>query len=233
MTLPAPALSASGARPKIKICGLTTPEDAALAVELGAEYLGLNFYPPSPRYVDAATARQIADAVRGRAKLVGVFVNRPSDEIDAIVDEAGLDLVQFHGDETADDIRPYAARAIKVFRIAGDIDLHAFGKYGSEYHEMWGGLIDYRHPKLYGGSGESWNFASLARLNELPETSRPRRLFIAGGLRPGNVRAAIQAAHPYGIDLCSGVESTPGRKDPALLRQLFEEVEDDPQSQPA
>ncbi len=89
------------------------------------------------------------------------------------------------------------------------------------YEDVWGVLVDARHPRLYGGSGESWRFESLREL----EVQLPRRTFIAGGLGPGNVRAAIAAARPYGIDLCSGVEAEPGKKDPELLKRLFEEID--------
>ena len=114
-------------RPKVKICGVTTPEDALLAVELGADLLGLNFYPPSPRYVDPSRAREIATAVRaaeGGAEilLVGVFVDATPETVRETEREVGLDLLQFHGDETAADIAPFAARALRVFRVRDRLD---------------------------------------------------------------------------------------------------------------
>lgn len=207
-------------RPKVKICGVTCAEDARLAVELGADYLGLNFHPPSPRYVDPERAREIARRVRdgsaaGRVGLVGVFVNRPRAEVEEIAETVGLDRVQFHGDEGADEIAPFADRALKVLRVRGRLDAAA----AAGWEGVWGLLLDTRHPRLYGGSGESWDFASLGRAEHLHP-----RLFLAGGLGPGNLGAAL-AARPWGIDLCSGVESRPGRKDRRLLEQLFEEIE--------
>ncbi len=203
-------------RPVVKICGVTSPAEAMLAAELGADLVGLNFYPPSPRYLEVHEAVEIADAVRGRVKLVGVFVNVPAAQLEGVAATVGLDLLQFHGDETVAEVTPFAPRALKAFRVRDRLDAAALEGYG----EVWGVLVDSRHPSLYGGSGESWNFQSLRQL----EGRLPRRTFIAGGLNPDNVRAAIAAARPYGIDLCSGVEAEPGRKDPELLRRLFEEI---------
>jgi phosphoribosylanthranilate isomerase len=184
-----------------------------LAVELGADLIGLNFYRPSPRYVDLEQARRIAQAVRGRAGLVGVFVN----EVRAgeIAEQVGLDLLQFHGDEGPEDLSPFGRRAIKVLRVQESFDPASL----APYPEVWGFLVDSQHPSLYGGSGCSWNFETL-------DHGRPDQpIYIAGGLGPDNVRAVLKAANPYGIDICSGVESAPGRKDSELMRRLFEEIQ--------
>lgn len=203
-------------RPKVKICGVTSREEARLAVDLGADFVGLNFYPPSPRFLATERAAEIAAAVEGRAELVGVFVNRPPVEVEQIAAAVGLDLLQFHGEETAAEIRPFARRALKAFRVRDRIDAATL----AGFEAAWGWLIDARHPQLYGGTGESWQFESLRDLAGV----RGRRIFIAGGLGPASVKQAIRAARPYGIDLCSGVESEPGRKDPELLARLFEEI---------
>ena len=205
-------------RPKVKICGVTSPEEAVLAADLGADLVGLNFYPPSPRYLEPRRAAEVAGAVRGRVTLVGVFVRAPAAELEEIAGVVGLDLLQFHGDETLDEVAPFAACALKAFRVRDRLDAAAL----APFRDVWGVLIDSRHPQLFGGTGESWRFETL-REGALP---LPRRTFIAGGLGPGNVRAAIAAARPYGIDLCSGVEAEPGRKDPELLARLFEEISD-------
>lgn len=225
-----------GAIPKVKICGVTSPREAVLAADLGADFLGLNFYPPSPRHLSLERAAEIAAVVRERrtagaqterrtagartkhVRLVGVFVNAPRRDVEAIADAVGLDLLQFHGDETPADVRPFAHRALKAFRVRDRIDAAAL----AGFEGVWGVLIDARHPRLYGGTGESWRFESLRDLG----SSRVRRTFIAGGLHPGNVRAAIAAARPYGIDLCSGLEARPGVKDPELLARLFTEIRD-------
>lgn len=234
---------AEGARPKIKICGVTSAAEAVLAANLGADLIGLNFYPPSPRYLEPRHAAEIAEAVRDRGRatkqrrargtqtrlgraegaqtkhvqLAGVFVNAPRRQVEEIDDQVGLDVLQFHGDETPADVAPFAKRALKAFRVRDRLDPQALAGFDG----VWGVLVDSRHPRLYGGTGESWRFESLPGL----EQALPRRTFIAGGLGPGNVRDAIDAARPYGIDLCSGVESAPGKKDPELLRRLFEEID--------
>jgi phosphoribosylanthranilate isomerase len=198
---------------EVKICGVTSPEDAVLAAELGAGYLGLNFYPGSPRYVTTEHAREIADAVRGRSILVGVFVNRPAAEISAIADAVGLDLLQFHGDETPEEIAPFASRALKVFR-GGDPGEAALASLPA----VWGLLFDRAQGALYGGTGIDWDYRMVAK------RTAQHRVFIAGGLGSDNVRRAIESSGAFGIDVCSRVESSPGRKDRELLTRLFDEV---------
>jgi phosphoribosylanthranilate isomerase len=204
----------SAGRVKVKICGVTRPEDALLAAELGADYLGLNFSPASPRYVEPARAREIAAAVVGRVPTVGIFVNHPPDEAEAIATEVGLDLLQFSGDEGEGTVTRFAPRAIKVFRTGGDPGPAALAPYAG----VWALLVDAAHGALYGGTGLAWPYGAVADL------AARRRLFVAGGLRPGNVRQAVSGSRPYGIDVCSGVESAPGIKDRGLLERLFEEV---------
>lgn len=205
-------------RPKVKICGITSVADARLAVALGADFLGLNFYPPSPRFLSLGQAAEIAAEVRQLAssvELVGVFVHRPADEVEEIARVADLDLLQFHGDESAADLAPFAERAIKVLRINNEVEASEL----AAWSEVWGLLIDTRHPRLFGGTGETWRFESLQQA-----PAAVARIFIAGGLGPRNIRQAILASRPWGIDLCSGVEARPGKKDPELMRQLFEEI---------
>ena len=198
----------------VKICGVVDPANARMAVELGADFLGLNFYPRSPRYVEVERAREIASAVRSvrdttGVRLVGVFVNRPAREVQEIDSEVGLDLLQLSGDETPEETAPFAGRVIKAFR----------GTDGTEgWADAWAWLFDAPHGSLYGGTGMAWNFQAVAGI------AGERRVFVAGGLGPDNVRQAIEASRPYAVDVCSRVESAPGIKDPELLRQLFQEV---------
>lgn len=194
----------------VKICGVVDPENARMAVEMGADFLGLNFYPRSPRYVAIERAREIASAVRDSpVRLVGVFVNRPAREVEEIESEVGLDLLQFSGDEAPEEIAPFAGRAIKAFR----------GTDGMEgWADAWAWLFDAPHGSLYGGTGMAWNFQAVAGI------AGDRRVFVAGGLGPDNVRQAIADSRAFAVDVCSRVESAPGIKDPELLRRLFQEV---------
>jgi phosphoribosylanthranilate isomerase len=203
---------------KVKVCGVLDPENAAAVVDLGADFLGLNFYAKSPRYLETARAREVADAVRGRVPLVGVFANAAPAEVAAISDAVGLDYVQFSGDEGPESVVPFAGRAIKVFRTGSDPGPAALAPYA----QAWGLLFDAPHTKLYGGTGDAWSYEAVARtIERLPG----RRVFLAGGLGPDNVRAAITASRPYAVDVCSRVEKAPGIKDLELLRRLFEEVQ--------
>lgn len=200
----------------IKICGLTREGDARLAVELGADFLGLNFYPPSPRALDTAAAARLADAVRGRAKLVGVFVNQPAAEVEEIRRAVGLDRLQFHGDETPEYVSDFGASAVKVVRTRGDLA----GFAPEHFPKVQAFLFDVAAEKLYGGSGEEWRYETLAALR----LAKP--FFVAGGIRPGNAVRALQVSGAAGLDVCSGVESAPGVKDPHRLELLMREVHD-------
>jgi phosphoribosylanthranilate isomerase len=201
---------------KIKICGVTDPANARAAVEIGADYLGLNFYPGSPRFVTVQRALEIAAEVAGRAPLVGVFVDAPAPEVEEIAGRVGLDLVQFSGGEGPEAVAPFAGRAIKAFRTGGLPPREELKAYG----EIWGVLIDAPHATLYGGTGEGWDYETAGGPRRGMDD---RRLFLAGGIGPGNARRAAAAA-PYALDVCSRVESAPGIKDLELLRRLFEEV---------
>ena len=201
---------------KVKVCGVTDPANAAAAVELGADYLGLNFYRGSPRFVEVGRALEIAGAVAGRVPLVGVFVNAPAAEIEEIAGRVGLGLLQFSGDERPQDVARFAPRAIKAFRTGGPPRRETVAAFGA----LWGILVDAAGGSLFGGTGAAWDYAAaggaLAAL--------PGRLFLAGGVGPDNARRAIDGVRPYALDVCSRVESAPGIKDLGLLGRLFEEV---------
>lgn len=212
-------------RPLVKICGVTRPEDVEAAVALGADLLGLNFYPPSPRFLDTAKAADLARAARdadpaGGVGLVGVFVDADPDEIRRLDDTVGFDLIQFHGRETPADLLPFGRRVVRVFRRRELPD----GQELDAYDGAWGFLFDVPHTTFPGGTGETWNYGSLAGLS----TAKP--VLVAGGIGPDNARRALAESGATGIDVCSGVESTPGVKDLALMTRLFEEVRRDGQS---
>ncbi len=216
-----------GLVPAVKVCGVTTAEDALMACDLGAELIGLNFYPPSPRAVRVEQGMQIREAIGDRASLVGVFVNRPLDEVAEIEERVALDLVQFHGDEPWQAIEPWAKRAIKVLRAGAGWEprlLH-------DWRDFWAVLFDtpreaIARPQepgvaqaLWGGTGVSWSFDRVA------EVTREQRVLVAGGISPENVASVVTALDGvWGIDVCSGVESSPGVKDRAKLERLFEEI---------
>lgn len=211
-------------RPLVKVCGVTRPGDADLAVSLGADLLGLNFYPPSPRCLTVEAAREIAAAAAGRALVAGVFVDRPRAEVEAIAERVGLDLIQLHGDEAPEEVAAYGGRALKVFRVAPEAGRLAPSLL-DPYPHAWGFLFDVRHDRLYGGTGQGWRYGALAALG----AACPRPVLVAGGIRPGNARAALEASGASGVDVCSGVESAPGVKDPLLLERLMAEVRSMPE----
>lgn len=209
------------ARPKIKICGVTTLRDALASADLGADLVGLNFYRESPRFLELETAREISLALRQQApqvKVVGVFVNARADTVYETDRFVGLDLLQFHGDEAPADISHCAARAIRALRLDGE-ELSAAAL--APWRDCWAVLLDAPHQRLYGGTGEAWEFARAARLTE------GRRLLLAGGLTSGNVAGALRAVPgAWGLDVCSGVEASAGEKDPAELARFFSAIEE-------
>lgn len=197
---------------KTKICGITSVEDAELAVELGAWAVGVIFHRPSPRSCGPAMAARIAAAVRRKTLLTGVFLNHPLDQIVRLHDNVGFDAIQLHGDEGpsfANELaRRTGAKLIKAARVHDAGDLRALDAFRSvDYH-----LVD--GP----GGGETVDPAMLrGRRSEVP-------LILAGGLTPENVTAAIEAAQPFAVDVASGVEAAPGRKDPELMEAFFAAV---------
>jgi phosphoribosylanthranilate isomerase len=198
---------------RVKICGITNVEDARLAVEAGADLIGLNFYPPSPRCVSEQTARAICALIPPTVWRVGIFVNAQRDHVAALAEQLGLHAVQFHGDETAADCRGWQQKTIKAVRVGSEplsSDWHA---HPADYL-----LLDTYRPGRYGGTGARFAWQRLA---ELPEDQR-QRLILAGGLKPENVVAAIRTVRPWAVDVASGVERAPGQKDPDKLRAFIQ-----------
>lgn len=207
-------------RPTVKICGFTRAEDVDCAVELGADLVGLNFSATSSRCITPELARELVAAVRGRAQVVGVFVGTSVAEVAEVVERVPLDLVQLHGDESPELLPALAAAAlppvIRAFRVAGlprPEDLAPWR--GASW---W--LFDKYDPVQFGGMGEAWDWTALA---QLPHTCP---VLVAGGVRPGRARLALEGSCADGIDVCSGVESRPGVKDHDALARLFAEVAD-------
>lgn len=220
------AIDRPAPKTRVKICGVTRPDDALLAIDLGASLLGINFYEPSPRSMRPRQAADLVDAVRAlrpaaEVLWVGVFVDAGLPTLRRVADVAALDLVQLHGDEDPEEMAPIADRAIRVFRVRERVSREALEEDIEPWRELgtWGYLLDTHNDDLYGGTGESWEVSSLGRIGD----DAPR-LLLAGGLDPDNVAEAIEACDPWGVDVCSGIESEPGLKDPRLTRRLFEEI---------
>lgn len=206
---------------RIKICGVTTAADAAAVVAAGADAVGLNFCPASPRAIDLATAREIVAALPPGVTKVGVFVDAALDEVQATADALGLDLLQLHGDEPPEYLAALAPRRVmKAFRLAADglpavLDYLAACRRLEALPEAV--LLDAYVPGQHGGSGHIADWPAAA---EYAARSDVPPLVLAGGLTPENVAAAIEAVHPAAVDTASGVESSPGRKNAARVKAL-------------
>ncbi len=205
---------------RVKICGNTRLEDARRAVEAGADLLGFIFYPRSPRKISIGEARAISRALRGRAILVGVFVNEPIEAVEATLAEAELDLAQLHGEETLATVAAFSGTAFKAMKratVAG-ASAEEYAGAGPSDPRLPQLLLDADHATLYGGTGQRADPGLAATL------ARRHRLLLAGGLTPDNVAAAIAAVQPWGVDVASGVEAEPGIKDHARVLRYIDEV---------
>ena len=188
---------------RIKICGITSVEDAELAVEAGTDAIGLVFYEPSPRYVQIQQAIDIAYSVGPFVTVVGLFVNSDKAAIDNIVNQVPLNLLQFHGDESPAFCEQFSLPYMKAIRMRDDLDLDTEIK---RYTSASAILLDAYKPGVPGGTGETFDWKRVPR-----QTSQ--HIVLAGGLTPDNVYTAIEQTHPYGVDISGGVESSPGIKD--------------------
>jgi phosphoribosylanthranilate isomerase len=199
---------------KIKICGIKTINDAVAAMDAGADMIGFNFYPKSPRYVEVGMCRNIMSVVRqdGRAKSVGVFVNASVGEILATMDTLGLNLAQLHGDETDEMLNQLDGKAFKAFRGIPE-NINGFARSESPAF-----LVDASVKGVYGGSGviADWDGAA--------ELAKKYPLLLAGGLTPENVAEAVGRVKPWGVDVASGVESAPGEKDARKMKAFVRAV---------
>lgn len=202
---------------RVKICGITNWPDARAACDAGAAALGFNFYEPSPRAVSPAAAWKILRRLPPFVEPVGVFVNWTPDAVLSLADALQLTSVQLHGEETPRDVAACARRrrVIKAFRVGPGFSLAGLRRYSAAAAF----LLDAARAGQYGGTGQTtdWSLAGQA--------ARSRRIILAGGLTPENVAEAIRRVRPYAVDVASGVESRPGRKDPGKLRAFFAEVQ--------
>lgn len=198
---------------KVKICGITNLEDAQAAIEMGADILGFNFYPPSPRYIEPNAAEKIISNLPGFVDIAGVFVNADQPDIRKLTDSGLLNWVQFHGDETSEFCSQFNAwnlRTIKAVRVRSAEDIERAQKF-----ETFSLLFDTFDPNLYGGTGKIFDWSLVKKC--------PRRIFLAGGICPENASDALKT-NVYGLDICSGIESEPGKKDYRKMKKLFDNI---------
>ena len=194
----------------VKICGITNAGDAEAAVAAGADALGFVFARQSPRYLDPESAKRIIAALPAFILPVGVFVNEESKRVRDIMDSCGLAIAQLHGDEDASYCEALGRPVIKAIRLRGPADLLPLAEYKGRAR-VRGFIVDVYAEDRYGGTGRTADWTLAA------EASKAASIILAGGLTPENVAQAITAVHPYGVDVSSGVESAPGRKDRAKM----------------
>jgi phosphoribosylanthranilate isomerase len=198
---------------KVKICGITNYEDAAAAMDMGADLLGFNFYPKSPRFIPPQKAVEIINKLPGFIDIAGVFVNASLEKIRETISQCQLDWVQLHGDESPRFCRSFLSlnvKTMKALRVKDRTDIEKVDAFFTDAV-----LLDAFHPEKYGGTGISFDWNIIGHIG--------KRVFLAGGINPDNVVAAVELG-VYGIDVCSGVEAKPGKKDKRLMKKLFENI---------
>jgi phosphoribosylanthranilate isomerase len=200
---------------KVKVCGITSYEDAAMVLDQGVDALGFNFFPRSPRYISPVEARRIIERLPPFINAVGLFVNAPEpDEVSKMAGVAGIQVLQLHGDESPEYCRRLCGwPLIKAVRIGKDRIEENLKAYPVQAF-----LLDSKDDILFGGTGKSFDWARALEVKNI------RPVILAGGLRPDNVGEAIRVVMPYAVDVCSGVESTPGKKDGHKLEEFMNEV---------
>jgi phosphoribosylanthranilate isomerase len=202
---------------RVKICGITSLDDAERAAALDAWAVGLIFYGPSPRHCRLDAAERIAAALRRRTEVCGVFVNEKLDRVVDLADRVGLTMLQLHGDEgpayCAEAGRRTGLKVAKARGIRSRADLLALEAFHTDFH-----LLDTGTDELRGGTGETFDWSLVAQRRS------PGPAILSGGLRPENVAEAIAIARPFAVDVASGVEAEPGRKDPERLEAFFAAV---------
>ena len=198
---------------KVKICGLTNYDDAVAAMDMGADLLGFNFYPVSPRYITPEQAKGIINKLPGFMDTAGVFVNASIEQIHEIKDICQLDWVQLHGDEDPEFCRSllsHNVKTMKAIRVKNQADIERADSFFTDAV-----LLDAFDPDKYGGTGLTFDWNVIGNIS--------KRIFLAGGINPGNAAAAVKLG-VYGIDVCSGIESRPGKKDHRKMKKLFENI---------
>jgi phosphoribosylanthranilate isomerase len=201
-------------RIRIKICGITRVEDALTSAEMGVDAIGLVFYPPSPRNVEAKAARAIVRALPPFVTTVGLFMNAETASVESVLKTVHLDCLQFHGDESPEFCEQFEMPYIKAIPMGEDKPFTHLVE-GFEHASAW--LLDSHGHNQAGGSGETFDWLRVPQVVEKP-------IILAGGLNPDNVQSAIAKVRPYAVDCSSGVEMNPGVKDPEKIRDFVEKV---------
>ena len=199
---------------KVKICGITNYEDAVTALDMGADLLGFNFYPKSPRFIQADKAAEIISKLPGFVDIVGVFVNAPIEQIHETRNLCHLDWVQLHGDEAPEFCQQFLShpvKTMKAIRVKDQSDIERAEQYFTDAI-----LLDAFDPDKYGGTGLTFDWNVIGHMG--------KRIFLAGGINPDNAADAVKLG-VYGIDVCSGVEAEPGRKDHKKMKKLFDNIQ--------
>lgn len=200
---------------KVKICGITNLADAQAAIKMGADLLGFNFYPKSPRYIQPQAAMEIISKLPAFIDTVGVFVNPSLEQIKEMITDGQLNWVQLHGDETpqfCESLLSLSVRTMKALRIRGPKDIQRAENYHTDAI-----LLDAYQPDKYGGTGTNFDWNIIGHIG--------KRVFLAGGINPDNAQKAVKLG-VYGIDVCSGIESAPGKKNHKKMKKLFENIRD-------
>jgi len=198
---------------KVKICGITNYDDAMEAIDMGADMLGFNFYPPSPRFVTKEQAAEIIGRLPAFINTAGVFVNASIDEIRDTSNLCSLDWVQLHGDEDpsfCEALLSHNVKTMKAIRVKDQADIEGADRFFTDAI-----LLDAFNPDKYGGTGLTFDWNIIGHMN--------KRVFLAGGVNPDNAVQAIRLG-VYGIDVCSGIEAEPGKKDHKKMKQLFDNI---------
>jgi phosphoribosylanthranilate isomerase len=199
--------------PKVKICGLTNYEDAMAAVDMGADLLGFNFFPESPRYIIAEKVMEIVNKLPAFVTTVGVFVNASVEQIREVIRACQLDWIQLHGDESPEFCQSLVTDDVsimKALRIREKADIDRADSYFTDAI-----LLDAFHPQKYGGTGLTFDWNIIGHIG--------KRVFLAGGINPDNALEAVKLG-VYGIDVCSGIEAEPGKKDHKKMKMLFDNI---------
>jgi phosphoribosylanthranilate isomerase len=224
MSFLAPSDGRTDRRIRIKLCGMTRAEDVDAAISLDVDALGFVFYRPSPRYVTTAVAARLVARVPPSIATVGLFVDAPRDEIDAILDAVPLSLLQFHGDESPADCAGFRVPHLRAARMTPELDLLTF----AEAHRQAAALLLDAHTAAYGGSGKVFDWSlvppQLLGTADAPSRVGARRVVLSGGLNAANVADAIARVRPFAVDTSSGIESARGIKDPTAMRAFVAAV---------